>query len=164
MNHFCENCEYLKDNKDLIDCCVHKKFCERAYSEGIKNSITIANIQKLTPNPNDVFVVEFTDVYPIDTTFKVCQQLASIMDTTNCLFIPQNLCNTNIPNLTAVKVSNKFYYKDESYTLTAEDGTTFSDTVKDAITELYGEPVVAYNEFLVIVRKISDDYRENDSN
>lgn len=164
MNHFCENCDYLKDNKDLVDCCIHKKFCERAYSEGIKNSAVLADVHKLTPNAGDIFVIEVTDVYPAETTSKICQQISSIIDSTNCLFIPQKLCNISLPNLTAIKMSNKFYYKDDSYVLTAEDGTTFSDTVKTAISEICGESVAAYNEFLIIVRKLKDDYRESETN
>lgn len=164
MNSFCKGCEYLKDNEDLIDCCTHKKFCERAYKEGLKTSEVVSSVIELPVNSETFYIFEVTNKYPIDSTYNICQKLSTTLDSVNCLFLPYDFCKLITPKTTTIKLTNKFYYRDDDYRLTAEDGTTFSNTVKDAISELCGSSVCAYNEFLVNIYKLKDDYREIDIN
>lgn len=159
MNHFCENCEYLKDYPDLIDSCVHKKFCERTYSEGLKSSGILTDVEKVSLNEKVLYVFEIFKNYPVDTQRRYAETISNYFKPSNCLFIPQDFGHLIRENIVALELTNKFHYREGSYILTANDGTTFTEGVKDAISELLGKPVAAFNKFQVFIRKVEEDYR-----
>ena len=164
MNIFCHNCDYLSDNPDLMESCVHKKFCEKAFEKGCLSTELFKrlDVSKTDPDSIVLFTYDIDSFITGDSLKNLCTHISQWLSPLTCLFVPMGgptICREKFSSIT---LRNKFYYNDDEWVLTSSDGRTYSNTVKDAIEELWGESICAYNEFQVAIIKTKDDYRNFD--
>lgn len=164
MNLFCNGCEYLSDNPNLRESCIHKKFCEKAFEKGCLSAEIFKQVDIINPDNNTLL---FTyDINNSSTSTKylkeLCQNLTQWLSPLRCLYIPVGGVTYSGNDFVCTTLKNKFYYNEDEWTLTSSDGRTYSNVVKDAIEELWGEPICAHNEFNVVLLKTKDDYRNFD--
>ena len=168
MNLFCNGCEYLSDNPNLRESCVHKKFCEKAFEKGCLSTELFKRLGVSKTDPDSIVLFTY-DIDSRSNSFitgdslkNLCTHISQWLSPLTCLFVPMGGPTICGEKFSATTLRNKFYYNDDEWVLTSLDGRTYSNVVKDAIEELWGEPICAYNEFQVAIIKTKDDYRNFD--
>lgn len=160
MNSICLGCEYFEKDTNLQNYCVHRKFCLRAYEEGLKTNSVISSVMSLPTNSQNSYIFTMNSAnHSAEELQKVCSHIQGVLFPVPCLFIPEGIVNSWTGDHFQTTVRNKFLYKDDDYALIDLSGKVFSPVVKDAIAELTGQEVVAYNEFQIIICKLKEDYR-----
>ena len=162
MDLFCNGCEYLSDNPDLRESCIHRKFCEQAYRKGLVDSSAFCNVTTIEDNSNVLFFMNF-DTFRNRVTFNeiksICNMVSNNLENCNCLYLPDCFTTIHREKFTMLTLRNKFHYKENEWLLTSEEGDIFSNEVKAGLEELTKQPINAYNEVRVAIVQLNDDYR-----
>ena len=159
MKPYCENCEYLKDNMDLIDYCIHRDFCEQSYKKGIADSKIISDIVQLPIDKDSIYLFTIKNNIPTHMLNTMCNTICDTLSPAKCVFINEDTVELQLNDYVLYDLKNKFHYKQGDWLLTSANGKTFSQDIKCAMEELLGNKIESFNEYVIFIQKVKEDYR-----
>ena len=89
----------------------------------------------------------------------ICNTICNTLSPARCVFISEDTVELQLNDYVLYDLKNKFHYKQDDWLLTSANGKTFSQDIKCAIEELLGNKIESFNEYVIFIQKIKEDYR-----